>query len=253
VLRAPGINCERETAFAFTRHGASAELLHVKRLLAEPDALDGFRILAVPGGFAYGDHVAAGRILAHELRTGLGDRLVRFVERGGLAIGICNGFQALAKLGLLPRTTGPAALQEISLMHNDSDHYECRWVKLRCEASRCVFLTPGAVLEVPSAHGEGKYVPATPELHALLAAEGYVALRYVGATAPARYPANPNGSLDDVAGITDVTGRVLGLMPHPDRAFLPHHHPRWPREGLARPGDGNEIFRSMVRIARDEG
>ena len=257
VLRAPGINCEVETAHAFARQGAEPELVHVRRLLERPELLDQFRVFVVPGGFAYGDDLAAGRVLAHQLRTHVGQRLVQFIDRGGFALGICNGFQALIKLGLLPRTGAGGLVQEATLVHNDSNHYECRWVRLRSEASRCVFLPKGLVLEMPAAHGEGKYVPASPALHQVLSSEGFVALRYVrlaagGGYEPAggRFPQNPNGALDDVAGLTDVTGRVLGLMPHPDRAYLPHLMPRWQREGLAANGDGNEVFRLLVAAAR---
>ncbi|MCA8977685.1 MAG: phosphoribosylformylglycinamidine synthase subunit PurQ, partial [Planctomycetes bacterium] len=145
VLRAPGINCERETFDAFARAGGAPDYVHIKKLLAEPDQLDRFSILCVPGGFAYGDDISSGRVLAQEMKYRLGDRLLRFVDDGGLVLGICNGFQVLVRLGLLPRSQGELA-EEVSLTHNLSNHYECRWVTLRTTASRCAFLPAGLTL-----------------------------------------------------------------------------------------------------------
>ncbi len=254
VLRAPGINCERETLDAFARVGAQPEFVHVKRLVGAPSLLDRFSILVVPGGFAYGDDIAAGRVLANELRNRVGSQLLSFVERGGLALGICNGFQALVRLGLLPRMGGDLR-QEVTLTLNLSNHYECRWVTLRSARSRCVFVPEGWTMRCPAAHGEGLLLTGDARTAQVLAAEGYVVFRYVDAEgAPTeRYPANPNGSPDAIAGLTDSSGRVLGLMPHPDRAYLPHHMPHWSRSGLAPVGDGLVLFESMVRAARGDG
>jgi phosphoribosylformylglycinamidine synthase len=259
ILRAPGINCERETHFAFQRAGGAPEYVHVNQLIAAPDRLFGYRVLAVPGGFAYGDDIAAGRVLAQELKGRLGDRLLQFLDRGGLAIGICNGFQVLARLGLLPCTRGKLE-EEITLAPNLSNHYECRWVTLRSSPSRCVFLEPGLTLRWPAAHGEGRLVPKDDALAALLRDEGYTALRYVDAQGQATttYPQNPNGSADGIAGLTDRSGRVLGMMPHPDRAFLATLMPDWRRTALERgglptDGDGMGLFAKMVEVARAEG
>lgn len=251
VLRAPGINCERETHFAFARAGGAPEYVHIQQLLAAPDLLDRFRILAVPGGFAYGDDISSGRVLAQEMKHRLGDRILRFVERGGLALGICNGFQALVRLGLLPRMRGKLA-QEVTLTYNLSNHYECRWVTLRSDKSRCVFVPAGWTMRCPAAHGEGMLLVRDDRERTMLRDEGYVVFRYVdGQGQPTEhYPANPNGTPDAIAGLTDVTGRVLGLMPHPDRAYLPHHMPDWARTGLAAQGDGLELFAAMVRTAQ---
>lgn len=255
VLRAPGINCEQETHHAFALAGAAPEYVHVQRLLAEPERIDRAAILAFPGGFAYGDDIASGRVLAHEMRARLGDRLIAFLERGGCALGICNGFQVLVRLGLLPRTQGGPLVQEVTLTHNLSNHYECRWVTLRTEPSRCKFLPAGLELRVPAAHGEGYLLPRDEQLAQLLDDEGFTAFTYrdeAGARTT-EYPANPNGSPRGVAGLTDCTGRVLGLMPHPDRAYLPHHMPDWHRNGLARHGDGFVVFEQLVATARAEG
>jgi phosphoribosylformylglycinamidine synthase len=255
ILRAPGINCERETFDAFARAGAQCEFVHVRQLREQPALLDRFTLFAVPGGFAYGDDIAAGRVLANELRASLGDRLLRFVDRGGLVLGICNGFQALVKLGLLPRTQRGPLEQEATLLHNLSNHYECRWVTLRSTESLCTFLEPGLELRCPAAHGEGYLLARDETLARTLVEGGYRAFVYVDETGQPteRYPANPNGSPGGIAGLTDVTGRVLALMPHPDRAYLPHHLPRWRREGLPAHGDGMALFARMVAVARAEG
>lgn len=259
VLRAPGINCERETHFAFARAGGAPEYVHIQQLLAAPDLLDRFRILAVPGGFAYGDDISSGRVLAQEMKHRLGDRILRFVERGGLALGICNGFQVLVRLGLLPCTQGKLQ-EEVSLTHNLSNHYECRWVTLRTQKSRCVFLPPDLTLRWPAAHGEGRLIARDAAVQAMLRDEGYAAVCYVDhAGRPTEhYPENPNGAPLGFAGLTDRTGRVLGVMPHPDRAWLPTHMPDWRRTQLERgtlpeDGDGMIVFRRMVAVARAEG
>ncbi len=254
ILRAPGINCERETFDAFERAGASCEHLHVKKLVADPTQLEKFDILSVPGGFAYGDDIAAGRVLANELRQRAGDQLLQFIDRGGLALGICNGFQVLVRLGLLPRasTDGKTLEQEVTLSHNLSDHYECRWVTMKTLPNRCVFLDEGLTIQCPAAHGEGYLQPKTPEFGRMLRDEGFATFVYVdeGGDATTTYPENPNGSPLGLAGLTDVTGRVLGLMPHPDRAYRPFHMPAWRRSGLPANADGMMVFERMVREAR---
>lgn len=259
ILRAPGINCERETLHAFARAGAAPEFVHVTQLLAAPDQLDRFSILAVPGGFAYGDDISSGRVLAQELRAGLGERLLKFVDRGGLALGICNGFQVLVRLGLLPCTRHKLE-EEVTLTHNLSNHYECRWVTLQTQKSRCVFLPAGLTLRWPAAHGEGRLMAKDAGMQRTLVDEGYAALLYVDESGEPteRYPANPNGSPLAIAGLTNTSGRVLGMMPHPDRSYLPTHMPDWRRTrlthgGLPEDGDGMVVFREMVKVARAEG
>jgi len=254
VLRAPGINCERESHHAFERAGAEAQYVHVKRLRQEPELLEQFAILMVPGGFSYGDDVAAGRVLGNEMRLHLGTALERFIDRGGLALGICNGFQVLVRLGLLPRIGGGAMREQVSLTWNLSNHYECRWTNLVTPANRCVFLDEGLRFQWPAAHAEGRLWPADDDMGRLLREEGYAALLYADRDGQPTdsYPANPNGSPGGLAGLTDHSGRVLGVMPHPDRAYLPIHMPDWRRTGLAEDGDGMELFRSMVRVAKAE-
>jgi phosphoribosylformylglycinamidine synthase len=259
VLRAPGINCERETLHAFSRAGGAPEFVHVNQLIADPERLFRYRILAVPGGFAYGDDISSGRVLAQEMRHKLGDRLLAFVQKGGLAIGICNGFQVLVRLGLLPCTQGRLE-EEVTLTHNLSNHYECRWVTLMTQQSRCVFLEAGMTMRWPAAHGEGRLIPRDSKLAQVLRDEGYAALCYVDAQGrpTEQYPQNPNGAPMGFAGLTDRSGRVLGVMPHPDRAYLPTHMPDWRRRMLERgtlpqDGDGMQVFANMIRVARAEG
>jgi phosphoribosylformylglycinamidine synthase len=245
VLRAPGTNCDEETAAAWERAGAVVETWHVGRLLETPHALDAFQILTIPGGFSYGDDLGAGRIFATRLGTILGDALRRFRDRGGLVLGICNGFQVLVRAGLLPGGDEPVVA---TLTFNDSGHFESRWIRLVPTVGRCPFVRDEEPIELPVAHGEGKFVASGANSLERLRASGQVVLRYADdQDRPTQeYPANPNGSLDAVAGLCDPTGRVFGLMPHPERHVDPYHHPRWTRRGPAREGDGYRLFRNAV-------
>ena len=247
ILRAPGANCDGETQHAFELAGAVAERLHVNRLRENPALLQRFQMLVVPGGFTYGDDIAAGKILGNQLAHFLGDELRRFRDRERLILGICNGFQVLLKAGLLipPDEEGPVA----TLAPNASGRFDDRWIYLQALPGRCPFLTGLDRLHLPIAHGEGRFVcRSTWELEGLRQT-GQVVLRYVDATGkPGGFPINPNGSEGDLAGLCDPTGRVLGLMPHPERHVLPTQHPRWTRLGLAREGDGLAIFRNAVRF-----
>ena len=226
VLRAAGTNCDRETAYAFERVGGRPESRHVNELLNDPALLHGYKILAIPGGFSYGDDVAAGRVLATELKRKVAPAIRSFIEKGGLVLGICNGFQVLVNTGLLPGT----------LTHNDHHRYEDRWVELEVSTDRCAFVRAGEKYLIPIAHAEGKYVADEPTLDQLEESSRVVF----------RYGKNPNGSMRDIAGICDETGRVLGLMPHPERHMDPWHHPFWTRNGLADEADGIRLFRNAV-------
>jgi phosphoribosylformylglycinamidine synthase len=245
VLRAPGTNCDEETAAAWALAGAEAETWHVGRLLESPHALDAFQILTIPGGFSYGDDLGAGRIFATRLGTVLEDALGRFRDRGGLILGVCNGFQVLVRAGMLPGGTSPVPA---TLTFNESGHFESHWVRLAPTPGRSPFLTDADVIERPVAPGEGKFVLAEPRALAALEDAGQVVLRYVDEEGrPTQdYPANPNGSPGAVAGVCDPTGRVFGLMPHPERHVDPLHHPRWTRRDPAAEGDGLRIFRNAV-------
>ena len=245
VLRAPGANCDAEAEFAFAHAGAQAERLHINRLRDQPGLLHNYQILCIPGGFTYGDDVAAGRILANQLSVFLSEelRIVRDQEKHNL--GICNGFQAILKAGLImpPDEDGPLA----TLAHNASGKFEDRWVHLQIKPGRCPFLKGCDHFYLPVAHGEGNFVCRENWMLKGFEQAGQVVMRYVdSAGAPGAYPINPNGSQGDVAGVCDATGRVLGLMPHPERHVLPTQHPQWTRLGLAKEGDGLRLFKNAV-------
>lgn len=250
VLRAAGINCDVETAAACELAGGRAERVHINQLAEGAVRLDDYAALVIPGGFSYGDHLGAGKLLAVDLLYRLGEALDAFVADGRPVLGICNGFQVLVKAGLLPGTAAGPRRQTVTLARNANGHYECRWVRLMAApASPCLF-TRGLVepFSLPVGHGEGRLM-ASAEVLADLDAQRLVAVRYADEAAqPAtQYPDNPNGSLGAIAGICNAAGNVFGLMPHPDRAFLPQLHPDWLRGGRARrEGDGLAIFRNML-------
>ncbi|MGE0708853.1 MAG: phosphoribosylformylglycinamidine synthase subunit PurQ [Planctomycetota bacterium] len=258
VLRAAGSNCDRETASALERAGAKVDRVHVNRLLerAPGEALSGVDLLALPGGFTYGDDLGAGRILGVLLEGKLREAVQGLVARGGLVLGVCNGFQVLVRAGLLPGEGVPATLAP-----NRSGRFEVRWTRLRAETDRSPWLRAGELLDLPVAHGEGRLALGEG---ATLPAER-VALRYLApsdgapgvagsaGTSPACYPHNPAGSHDDVAGLIDETGRILGLMPHPERNVDPWHRPGWTRrtgQGASGPGAGLRLFENAVAHLR---
>ncbi len=256
VLTGFGINCDRETASAFRRAGADAALTHLNDVAANPGLLKDFQILAVPGGFSFGDDVASGRILANRLRYTLGGPLKEFVEDGKLVIGICNGFQVLVKMGLLPLFDGEFT-QETTLTWNNTSRFENRWVRLvKAADTKCVWLKDVPAIELPIRHGEGKFIPKDDAVLDRLRGNGQVALRYAmpdGAPARGEFPHNPNGAVDDIAGICDPSGRILGLMPHPEAYVDRTNHPRWTRESLPEEGAGLQVFRNAVAYVRGGG
>lgn len=253
-----GLNCEDETLFAFTLAGGAGDIIHVNDLIAAPERVRDYQILAIPGGFSYGDDTGSGNALACRLRHNLWEELCRFMEGDRLTIGICNGCQTLVNLGLVPAIGGEIGVRQVALLHNASFRYQCRWVDVRTEtASPCVWTRGLTQLHIPVAHGEGMF--ATPEeTLAALESGGHVALRYVradGSAAQGVFPANPNGSLADIAALTDSSGRVLALMPHPERGLFFTQREDWHRlaaeagaEGDSLPeyGDGMALFRNGV-------
>ena len=270
VLRAPGTNCDRETAFAFEAVGATTRALHLNALLSKPGALSRAHGLVIPGGFSFGDDLGAGTVLATALRTRLRDPMRRLVARGGIVLGICNGFQVLARTGLLPgfddATRAALRIDDgardedrlVSLASNVQNRYEDRWVTLQATSSKSVFFRKGDILSCPVAHAEGRYLPRDAAVHDALACGDQVALRYVvpagepvstnGRGVP--YPYNPNGAYDDVAGICDPTGRVLGLMPHPERNQFRWQDPRFHRGTAPKQPEGLRPFRRAVSYLR---
>ena len=247
VLRAPGTNCDFETAHAFERAGAEAQRIHINRILENPDLTRDFQILCIPGGFSYGDDVAAGRILANQMRNHLADVMQEFKASDKLLLGICNGFQVLIKSGIL-LDDNECGDPPATLCWNDHGRYEDRWVHLKTTSDKCVFLRGMDQTYLPIAHAEGRFVMGDAQVAASLQSNGQLALAYTtpaGANATG-FPDNPNGAELNVAGVCDISGRVFGLMPHPERFIDGTQHPRWTREGLQDEGAGMPIFRNAV-------
>ena len=230
ILHATGINRDREAAWAVEQAGGKPVVLHINELRDKPARLDDFHMLILPGGFSYGDALGAGRLWASDLRWLFQEELARFVEASKPVLGICNGFQALVKSGWLPGP--PEAGTQVTLARNASNHFECRWVWLEPDPnSACVF-TRGLKDRIlcPVAHGEGRFIPGDESVLERLRAHRQIALTYVSADGgPVSYPANPNGSVADIAGICNEKGNVLGLMPHPEDHVVQWQHPRWTR------------------------
>jgi len=238
VLRAPGTNCDAETAFAFEQAGATAEALHINRLLESPELFRKFQILCIPGGFSYGDDLGSGRILGSQMVHHLVDEMLRFKAEGKLILGICNGFQVLMKSPVL-LDNDPERGPEATLTTNDCGRYQDRWARLVVRGDKCVFLKGIERMYLPVAHAEGKFVPRDRAALDRLDAAGQLVLCYEPSD-------NPNGSVAHVAGVCDATGRVLGLMPHPERHIDPTQHPRWTRGEAAPAGDGLKMFQNAV-------
>jgi phosphoribosylformylglycinamidine synthase len=255
ILRTAGTNCDKETAFAFEKAGAKIELVHINQLKNRQRRLKEYAILAIPGGFTYGDDISSGKILANELRANLGRDLEKFIQDGKLVIGICNGFQVLVKAGLLPGFAQKGKIEikiQATLMINDCGKFEDRWVYLKTLGSRCVWTENlSRMIYLPVAHAEGKFIAQDDLVLNDITENRQVVFQYVDARGfLAGYPHNPNGSVENIAGICDASGRILGLMPHPERHILGTHSPRWTREGLKPEGDGLAIFRNGVEYAQ---
>lgn len=260
VLRTAGTNCDKETAFAFEVAGADVRLVHINELTGGQERLDSYQILAMPGGFTYGDDLASGKILANELKFKLEEAIQKFINDGKLVIGICNGFQVLVKAGILPNLSGDFQTIEATLTLNDSDKFEDRWVHLKRDkrqvtSNKCVW-TKGVdgVIELPVAHGEGKFIPRDKNILKKLKGKGLIVFEYVDENGSQKgYPYNPNGSVENIAGLCDGTGRIFGLMPHPERHMSVYQHPLWTRRknsGNKGEGDGLIIFRNGVNFAK---
>lgn len=247
VLRAPGTNCDQETAFAFETAGADADFVHINQLIESPKVLNDYQILCFPGGFSYGDDIAAGRILASQLEHRLADFVSEFHAAGKLVLGICNGFQILIKSGfLIPNDEQglPA-----TLTWNNHGRFLDTWVNLKIQSDHCAFLRGIDQMYLPIAHAEGKFVTRDDAILGRLSKNNQLVLKYCrpdGGNGEVPFPHNPNGSLEHVAGICDETGRIFGLMPHPERHIDGTQHPRWTREGARPKGDGLAVFENAV-------
>jgi phosphoribosylformylglycinamidine synthase subunit PurQ / glutaminase len=264
VLRAPGTNCDAETAHAFDMCGGSSDRIHLFRLVEQPSLLDDYQILCVPGGFSYGDDIGSGVVFASQLRGHLGDAIQRFLSSDKLVLGICNGFQTLLKSGILPngadgwtkanQSDADTASTSSTLTWNHNGKYTARWVHCRVRSSKNVFLRGIEGIDLPIAHAEGRIVVRDNSVIDQWLAQGQVALEYSewddahGVPHPAneRYAANPNGSTANIAGLSDPTGRVFGLMPHPERFLFGTQHPHWTRLGLTGEGLGRKMFQNAI-------
>jgi len=249
VLRAPGTNCDPETAFAFEACGAEAEQVHLFRLLEQSSLLDNFQVLCIPGGFSYGDDVGAGAIFGGQLQSRLADALHAFLSADRLVLGICNGFQVLMRAGILPGGAetwpiSPGTEPEATLTWNDNGRYTARWVHLNSRGSASVFLRGIESIYLPIAHAEGKVAVRNDSVIDRWRGRRQIALEYASGD-------NPNGSTADIAGLCDPSGRVLGLMPHPERHIHATQHPHWTRQPLTtEEGEGLKLFRNAVEYFR---
>lgn len=261
VLRAPGTNCDVETAFAFETSGAVAERVHWNRILEQPDRLADYQILCVPGGFSFGDDIGAGVIFARQMQHRLGEAIAGFLAQDRLVLGICNGFQVLLKAGLLPDGAAGwdrAEPQQATLTWNRNGKYTALWVRVKVAAPRNVFLHGLDELDLPIAHAEGRVTVTDPAVLSGWRQQEQIAVQYVPRTGVAPpvgesgsdewpYPINPNGSLANIAGLSDPSGRILGLMPHPERYIHRTQHPTWTRQGPAEPPVmGLRVFQNAV-------
>jgi phosphoribosylformylglycinamidine synthase len=255
VLRAPGTNCDYETAFAFQKTDAKTDVYHINHWIDNKSLIHQYHILVIPGGFTYGDNLGAGTVLGNEITQGLLDELTKFITDGKLILGICNGFQVLVKIGLLPGLTKDNGnpKKEAILFTNNSARYEDRWVYLKKYSQICVFTKniPKEVIYLPVAHGEGKFITNTKETLSKIIANDQVVFRYsdVQGNPTSRYPLNPNGAQDNIAAICDRTGRIMGMMPHPERFQDITNHPRWTREKIDTP-DGMFIFQNALHYVK---
>lgn len=276
ILRIEGTNCELETFLAFKRLGASAEIVHLKQLIGavkerERRDLKDYNLLVIPGGFSSGDYIRAGAILAARLKGALGKEIAAFITDGNLILGICNGFQVLVEMGLLPGfgAHDEREMQQAALTTNDSARFECRPTRIKHEnRGTCVFtqgMVKGRILKMPCAHAEGKFFIDEQKRERylqLLEDNDQIVFRYVDPEGRyASYPWNPNGSLAHIAGICNPEGSILGLMPHPERAFYTFMDSDWSRRARGRKlgegsgngdayGDGKMIFESVLNYLR---
>ena len=252
ILRTAGTNCDGETAHAFELAGARTQKVHINELVRRPQILREYQIVAFPGGFSYGDDIAAGRILANQIARHLHEELRAFIDAGKPVIGICNGFQVLVKTDLLPGPLGGRTGQTATLVHNDCGRFVDRWVHVSARSQKCIWTAGLDQLDLPIAHGEGRFIPGSDGVRQALWEGDQVALVYVrpdGSPAAGELHHNPNGSVDDIAGICDASGLVLGLMPHPERFVDGTQHPSWTRMPWAKEGAGLRVFQNAVERA----
>lgn len=260
IITGFGLNCERETTVAFELCGAEVVQRHLNDLTANPDLMLECHILAFIGGFSFGDHLGAGTVFANRVKSRLGGELNQFISAGKLIIGICNGMQTLTRLGIVPALDGAYFKPQVAMAHNDHGAFHDSWVTLKANPnSPCVFTRGIDIIPLPVRHGEGKFTPIDQETLDQMEAEQLIALRYVDPQTgepTMAFPHNPNGAWGSVAGICDYTGRIFGLMPHPEAYLSPYNHPHWTRQQISgvlpANGLGKQIFQNAVNFAADE-
>ncbi|MGV8085900.1 MAG: phosphoribosylformylglycinamidine synthase subunit PurQ [Candidatus Bilamarchaeum sp.] len=251
ILTGYGINCENESRYAIEKSGGSADILHLNKVIENPKLLENYTMLMVPGGFSFGDDLGSGKVFGNKMKFKLKDQLTDFVKGEKLVLGICNGFQVLVKMGLLPE---PDFAQRVSLINNDSGHYEDRWVILKGNAkSPCIFSKGIEYLFVPVRHGEGKFVTKDEDELSKIVENNQVVFQYVdeSGNTNAAFPHNPNGAVMNIAGICDKTGRIFGMMPHPEAFNIPQNCPYWIK-GTVKEAYGLKVFKNAVEYANEK-
>ncbi len=236
VLRVAGTNCHVETAFALKAAGFNPAIAHLNSVADKSVGLEKFSMVVLPGGFSFGDYLGSAKVMANQLKLRLKTEISEFIEEEKLVFGICNGFQALVKCGLLPAFDAPFEPQSVTLTFNDSMHFQDEWVAMeKVGGKKCPFVKGIDLIECPINHGEGKFVPMNEDVLKKLYENDQVVLKYVG---------NPNGSVDKIAGICDPSGKIFGLMPHPEKHLFAINHPKSTRTGKTGFGDGYKIFKN---------
>ena len=247
VLSGYGINCEEETLHAFETVGFKGKIIHVNDLIKNPKELDDYQVFALPGGFSYGDDTGSGNAMAKKIMNNLNDVLKKFIDKDKLVIGICNGCQILTNLGIVPGISRNNP--DIALIENDSGIYQCRWINVKVSNNNSPWLKDIQKLHLPIAHQEGKFLIPSKILNTIKK-NNMIGLQYVknfSKLANLEFPYNPNGSESDIAGITDKTGKVLAMMPHPERAFYYYHVPEWQSYQNNEFADGYKLFNNAKK------
>ncbi len=251
ILRSDGTNCDEELRYAFEKAGGTVDLVHVNEFRRKDKKLSDFQIIALPGGFSYGDDLASGKVLAIELMSFFKDDLQKFIDKNGYILGVCNGFQTLIRTGLLPYAT--LGNMQATLTNNDSGHFECRWVNMKAQKSKASYFDNlnSMIFDVSVNHGEGKFF-ADEKLLEKIENDKLVTFRYVDSAGKPtqKYPENPNGALRAIAGISDPSGRIFGLMPHPEKFVDITQHPNW-RRMKKRKADGLIFFETIISYVKN--